>query len=330
MQYFDEADGRVPAAAPPRSDAERLQAALEALTARDQVLADRNRRLAALEDTTARAAALAARLEAAEEELAALRRARLAEAAEREARIAELERRLGAASPPPSPDATGSEEGPPEGPASPAPGPAPADSAGIIARLEGDLGLERQRNLRLSRRGRDGAAAEAARLQEALDECRRHAATLERELAEIRRDDASGPGGAYARWEDWFRRKAAERADSALQRAEDAVRLQHAVLEEKERLIAALIDRLQAVGEVRAGPDDLKEIIGIGPVIEDLLHGLGITTFEQLASLSAEEEDRIGGLLGAFRERIRRDGWAEQAAELARRRVRLAPGLSLR
>ena len=64
-------------------------------------------------------------------------------------------------------------------------------------------------------------------------------------------------------------------------------------------------------------------------MIEDLLHGLGITTFEQVASLSAEDVDRIGDLLGAFPERIRRDGWAEQAAELARRRVRLGPGLSL-
>ena len=83
------------------------------------------------------------------------------------------------------------------------------------------------------------------------------------------------------------------------------------------------------MGEIREGPDDLKQIIGIGPVIEDLLHGLGITTFEQLAALSEEEVDRIGDLLGAFRERIRRDGWTEQAAELARRRVRLGPGLSL-
>jgi predicted flap endonuclease-1-like 5' DNA nuclease len=119
------------------------------------------------------------------------------------------------------------------------------------------------------------------------------------------------------------------RSEADLERAEAAVKRQHAVLEEKERLIALLIDRLRSAGQVQEGPDDLKEVVGIGPVIEGLLHSLGITTFEQLAGLSAEDEHRIGEHLGVFRERIRRDGWAEQAAELARRRTALAPGLSL-
>ena len=121
----------------------------------------------------------------------------------------------------------------------------------------------------------------------------------------------------------------AERSDGDLARAEETIRRQHAVLEEKERLIAVLLERLRAAGEVREGPDDLKEIIGIGPVIEGLLHGQGITTFEQLAALSDEDVDRVGALLGAFHERIRRDRWIEQAAELARRPGPPRPGLSL-
>jgi predicted flap endonuclease-1-like 5' DNA nuclease len=324
-------DGDAPASVPaqPRPEAARLQAALEALAARDQVLADRNRRLAALEDAAARLTVLAGRLETTEQELAALRRACLAQAADREARIADLERRLFGGSSPARLAPLFVETEVAEEPAPTAGPPEAADVVGHLARLERDLELERQRNLRLTARGREANAAESAGLQQALDDCRQRSALLARRLAVIEQNGGAGPGDAYARWEQWFRKRAAERHDSDLQRAEETVRLQHSVLKEKEQLIATLLGRLRAVGEAHDGPDDLKQIVGIGPVIEELLHGLGITTFEQLASLSAEEADRIGDLLGAFRERIRRDGWAEQAAELARRRVRIGSDVSL-
>ena len=98
---------------------------------------------------------------------------------------------------------------------------------------------------------------------------------------------------------------------------------------EYQILIALLLDRLRECGQVDDGPDDLKAVIGIGPVIAEMLHAQGITTFEQLAALSEEDIDRLGDLLGSFRERIRRDGWVEQAAALAARRVRLGPGAIL-
>jgi predicted flap endonuclease-1-like 5' DNA nuclease len=295
-----------------RPEGERLQAALEALTARDQVLADRSRRLAALEGAASRLTALAARLELAEAELAALRRARSAEAREREERIGQLEARLAELPlPAEAPAPLRSSEEPPEG---------------VVARLQQDLDLERRRNARLAARREDGAGA-VARLQEELDTARRHAATLERQLGEMQQ--AAGPSGAYAHWEQWFHQRLADRAASDSARADEALRQQRAALEEKERLISRLIDRLRATGQIRQGPDDLKEVVGVGPVLEDLLHGLGITSFEQLAALSEEEVGRIEGLLGVFPERIRRDRWIEQAADLAARRVRLGPGLSL-
>lgn len=302
-----------------RPEAERLQAALEALTARDQVLADRSRRLAALEGAASRLAALAARLEQAEAELAALRRARSAEAADREQRIAQLERRLAEGGAPGVAEALLQEAPPPR-----------RDSAdntpALLARLQEDLQLERRRNARLAAR-RDDGAAEAARRRDELEEALQRAATLERRLSEARA--AAGPAGGYAHWEQWFHQRLAARAGSDLARADEALRQQRAALEEKERLIARLIDRLRETGQVREGPDDLKEIVGIGPVLEDLLHGLGITSFEQLAALSEDEVDRIEGRLGVFPERIRRDRWIEQAADLAAHRVRLGPGLSL-
>ena len=61
QQFWVDDDDLSPEAAPP--EAERLRAALEALAARDQVLADRTRRLAVLEQAASRWTSLAARLE---------------------------------------------------------------------------------------------------------------------------------------------------------------------------------------------------------------------------------------------------------------------------
>ena len=307
MQHGEEAGA-------PVGDAERLQAALEALAARDQVLADRTRRLAALEDAAARLAATAARLEAAETELVALRHARRAESAQYETRLADLERRLLA-------EATGAPSAPREG-EEPDPG-----QVGL-GKIQADLDAERLRNFRLAGRSPAPAPAETARLELALAEAQSRAARLERELAELRatRDEA----GAYARWEGWFRQRLSDRVAADWARDRETIRLQRAVLGEKEALIATLIERLRAAGEIQEGPDDLKEIVGIGPVIEQLLHGLGITTFEQLAALSAEDAERIAEHLGAFHERIARDRWQEQAADLAARRLRLGPTTTLR
>ncbi len=66
-----------------------------------------------------------------------------------------------------------------------------------------------------------------------------------------------------------------------------------------------------------AGPaDDLKRISGVGPKLEELLNGQGITTFAQLASLTDTEVDDLQMRLPQFPGRIRRDAWVEQAARL--------------
>lgn len=63
-------------------------------------------------------------------------------------------------------------------------------------------------------------------------------------------------------------------------------------------------------------PDDLKLIVGIGPVLERMLHQLGVTTFRQVAHWSARDIDEIDAKLPEFPGRIRRDGWVTQAREL--------------
>ncbi len=71
---------------------------------------------------------------------------------------------------------------------------------------------------------------------------------------------------------------------------------------------------LAGVGE----PDDLKLIVGIGPVLERMLHGLGITQFRQIAHWSERDAADFDAKLPEFPGRIQRDQWITQARELHR------------
>jgi NADH-quinone oxidoreductase subunit E len=65
-----------------------------------------------------------------------------------------------------------------------------------------------------------------------------------------------------------------------------------------------------------ATPDDLKAISGIGPKLEQVLNGLGIWTYGQVAAWSPEEIAWVDDMLG-FRGRIGRDDWVGQATALS-------------
>lgn len=70
-------------------------------------------------------------------------------------------------------------------------------------------------------------------------------------------------------------------------------------------------------GEV--GPhDDLSRLKGVGPRFAEALRGIGFHRYEQIASLTPTEIERIDGQLGAFRGRLTRDRIVEQAEYLAR------------
>jgi F-type H+-transporting ATPase subunit gamma len=62
-------------------------------------------------------------------------------------------------------------------------------------------------------------------------------------------------------------------------------------------------------------PDDLEQIVGIGPVIAGKLAEMGITTFAQVAAWSTADAERIGDQLD-FPGRIERENWVEQARTL--------------
>jgi predicted flap endonuclease-1-like 5' DNA nuclease len=63
-------------------------------------------------------------------------------------------------------------------------------------------------------------------------------------------------------------------------------------------------------------PDDLKLIVGIGPVLERMLHNLGVTTFRQIARWSERDSAEFDAKLPEFPGRIVRDQWVTQAREL--------------
>jgi predicted flap endonuclease-1-like 5' DNA nuclease len=63
--------------------------------------------------------------------------------------------------------------------------------------------------------------------------------------------------------------------------------------------------------------DDLKKIKGVGPKLEQLLHGMGFYHFDQIANWSSEEVAWVDENLEGFKGRVTRDGWVEQAKLLA-------------
>ncbi|MEZ4629209.1 MAG: hypothetical protein R2880_00505 [Deinococcales bacterium] len=63
-------------------------------------------------------------------------------------------------------------------------------------------------------------------------------------------------------------------------------------------------------------PDDLKEIKGVGPVMEGKLNDFGIYTFKGVATMSSGQKYRLSQDLEHFSDRIDRDQWIPQARDL--------------
>jgi len=69
------------------------------------------------------------------------------------------------------------------------------------------------------------------------------------------------------------------------------------------------------VKAIYSGTDDLTRIKGIGPELNKVLNGAGITQFEQVAKLSATDIEKIENALD-FKGRIGRENWVSQAQSL--------------
>jgi len=76
-------------------------------------------------------------------------------------------------------------------------------------------------------------------------------------------------------------------------------------------------DQPETLTAARDGkPDDLKLLKGVGPKLEQTLNELGFYHFDQIAAWTPEQVAWVDARL-KFKGRIERDGWIEQAAQLA-------------
>ncbi|MDX8353557.1 50S ribosomal protein L21 [Cognatiyoonia sp. IB215182] len=65
------------------------------------------------------------------------------------------------------------------------------------------------------------------------------------------------------------------------------------------------------------GADDLKKLSGVGPALEKKLHDAGVTTFAQIAAWTEADVAAMDEKL-SFKGRIEREGWIDQAKDLAK------------
>ena len=93
--------------------------------------------------------------------------------------------------------------------------------------------------------------------------------------------------------------------------------------EQKEHIQSDFItERILAATQIeKEDIDDLKEIKGIGPVIEKKLNILGIVSFKQVSELTREAIEQISHTVKFFPGRIKRDQWMKQAATLYHNKI---------
>ena len=101
----------------------------------------------------------------------------------------------------------------------------------------------------------------------------------------------------------------AELDEKALKKAEELDR----VAEKAEGIDSGILGVASA-----SDRDNLQEIKGIGPFIEEKLNALGIFKFSQIAKMTSEIEEEVNVAIEFFPGRVKRDEWVKQASELAK------------
>lgn len=139
------------------------------------------------------------------------------------------------------------------------------------------------------------------------DECARLLRHAAAENAQLRRDLAdaaaaeAGLAGLAEERRQLYGQLASARAETARYRA--------LVIDLENNAPPPLLDGPSA-------PDDLKLIVGIGPVLERMLQQMGITSYRQIARWTERDVVDFDARLSEFPGRIRRDAWVTQARAL--------------
>ena len=112
-------------------------------------------------------------------------------------------------------------------------------------------------------------------------------------------------------------------AQAKLKIGED-VELDEKALKKAEELarVAAKAEKIDfgTIGVASAtDKDNLQELKGIGPFIEEKLNALGIFKFEQIAKMTSKIEDEVNIAIEFFPGRVKRDEWVKQAKERSKK-----------
>ena len=196
----------------------------------------------------------------------------------------------------------------------------------IWGRLRGEIDSLRG-DLDRTRSERDRLRADSDRLKGELDACGRARADLESRL----RDAPSAKAGAnkaatpaptalmstQAAATSAATKAAPAKSAAAKKPAATKTAAKPAAKAAAPKKLAAPAARKAATPQAATGKaDNLRRLIGIGPVNERLLKGLGVTTYAQVAAWTAADVKRIEEVLN-FDGRIAREKWIEQAKLLA-------------
>ncbi|ESW93332.1 protein in NADH-ubiquinone oxidoreductase complex [Mesorhizobium sp. LSJC269B00] len=199
----------------------------------------------------------------------------------------------------------------------------------IWGRLRGELDSLRG-DLDRTRSERDRLRADADRLTGELDACGKTRADLERRLRETSAPSAkpssSAPAALVSTAAKAKSAPAAKPAPAKPAAAKPAAAKSAAAKPAASKPAAAKAAPKAAASKPAAVPkkaapaagkaDNLRRLIGIGPVNDKLLKGLGVTTYAQIAGWTAADVKRIEDTLN-FDGRIARENWVEQAKLLA-------------
>ena len=197
----------------------------------------------------------------------------------------------------------------------------------IWGRLRGELDSLRG-DLDRTRGERDRLRADSDRLTGELDACGKTRADLERRLRETSTPSAKPSSSAPAALVSTPATAKSAPAAKPAAPAKPAAAKPAAAKPAASKPAAAKASAAPkpaaskpAAAPKKAAPpaakvDNLRRLIGIGPVNDKLLKGLGVTTYAQIAAWTAADVKRIEDTLN-FDGRIAREKWIEQAKLLA-------------
>ena len=204
----------------------------------------------------------------------------------------------------------------------------------LWGRLRGELDSLRG-DVDRTRSERDRLRADSDRLTGELDACGKTRADLERRLREAQATPAAGSSAAKpagqasaalmstpataksAATKPAPAKPAAAKAAPAKPAAKPAAAKASAPAKSATSKPATATKAAPAPAKPASGkPDNLRRLIGIGPVNEKLLKAQGVTSFAQIAGWTAADIKRIEDVMN-FDGRIARERWIEQAKLLA-------------